>query len=74
MTFPIIRYTNPHQAREIRVAVLFDGETVKVWLSEGARDSYPILISPGTGIEIVGALTEINRIEKVNLKKENRRR
>ena len=73
MTYPIIRYTNPHQAREIRVAVLFDGETVKVWLSEGTRDSYPILVSPGTGIEIVGALTEINRIKKVTIPHGSRR-
>ena len=73
MTYPIIRYTNPHAAIEIRVAILFDGETVKVWLREGANDIYPILVSPGTGIEIVGALTEINRIKKVTVPHSSRR-
>lgn len=63
MTYRIIQYENyPNSGPEKRVAILFDGETVKVWLSDGSTDVHPIIIPTDTGIEIIGAISEINRI------------
>ncbi len=64
MTYRIIQYeNNPNSGPEKRVAVIFDGETVKVWLTDGGSlGTQPIIIPADTGIEIVGAISEINRI------------
>lgn len=56
----IIQYAlYPDSGPLTRIAILFDGQTVKLFL-EGEQES--LIIPPGEGIEIVGAISHLNRI------------
>lgn len=61
----LIRYSVPQEVYgppERKVAIIFDGKNVRVYLSEGHIDAEPIVVLPGDGLEITGAISEIARL------------
>ena len=60
---PIVRYmNNPNGGPDKKVAVVFENDLVKVFISDGITDEMQIVVRAGSGIEIIGAITQVTRL------------